>query len=195
MMSAPRRIPFIQSSGEPEASTPEVASESWMEKTVAEADAGALPQLEKLALRNNRRALEAIALLADQDQAGTLTRVWRSGALTPANQAVATRYLAATMELNPEAELILRGLVADANTDTRLLYSAVDGLSNPSFPVSFGRVAPIPPPPHFKPDYGRRMRVLDNLRSAFTDETARAYADQARADLQTRSTESNSNAP
>ena len=52
-----------------------------MEQVVAGADASALPQLEKLALRNNRRALEAIALLATiRIMQGTLTRVWRSRA-------------------------------------------------------------------------------------------------------------------
>ena len=194
-VASPRRIPFVHGLNETEPAAPEVASESWMEQVVAGADASALPQLEKLALRNNRRALEAIALLADQDQAGTLTRVWRSGALTLPNLAEATRYLAATLEINPEAEQLLRGLVADPNADARVLYAAVDGLANPSFPVSFGRVTAVPAPPHFKPDYSRRLRVLDSLRSSFTDDTTRAYADQARADLQTRWTESNPNGP
>jgi hypothetical protein len=193
--ASPRRIPFVHGLNETEPAPPEVASESWMEQVVAGADSTALPQLEKLALRNNRRALEAIALLADQDQAGTLTRVWRSGVLTLPNLAEATRYLAATLEINPEAEQLLRGLVADPNADARVLYGAVDGLANPSFPVSFGRVTAVPAPPHFKPDYSRRLRVLDSLRPSFTDDTTRAYADQARADLQARWTESNPNGP
>lgn len=166
-----------------------------MEQVVAAADASALPQLEKLALRNNRRALEAVALLADQDQAATLTRVWRSGALTLPNLVEATHYLAATLEVNPEAEQILRGLAADPNADVRVLDAAVDGLANPSFPVTLGRVATVPAPPHFKPDYARRIRVLDSLRSSFVDDSARAYADQAKAELQARSTESNPVAP
>jgi hypothetical protein len=151
--------------------------------------------LEKLALRNNRRALEAVALLADQDQAATLTRVWRSGALTLPNLMGATRYLAATLEVNPDAEQLLRGLAADPNADARVLDAAVDGLANPNFPVTFGRVTTVPAPPHFKPDYPRRIRVLDSLRSSFTDDNARAYADQAKVELQTRWTESNPGAP
>ncbi len=190
-----RRIPFVPGLNEATPAAPEVASESWMEQVVAASDASALPQLEKLALRNNRRALEAVALLADQDQAATLTRVWRSGALTLPNLVEATRYLAATLEVNPDADQLLRGLAADPNADTRVLAAAVDGVANPSFPVTFGRVTAIPPPPHFKPDYPRRMRMLDSLRSSFVDDNARAYADQAKAELQTRWTESNTAAP
>lgn len=191
VVESPRRIPFIRESSEAAPASPEVASESWIEQVVAAADTTALPQLEKLALHNNRRALEAIALLADQDQAATLTRVWRSGALTLPNLVEATRYLAATLEVNPDAEQILRGLAADPNADVQVLDAAVDGLDNPSFPVNFGRMAPVTAPPHFKPDYPRRMRVLDSMRSSFTDDSARAYADQAKTELQTRWTESN----
>jgi hypothetical protein len=196
VVESPRRIPFIRGVNEAQQpAAPEVASESWMEQVVAASDTTALPQLEKLALRNNRRALEAVALLADQDQAGTLTRVWRSGALTLPNLVEATRYLAATLEVNSDAEQLLRGLAADPNADTRVLDAAVDGIANPSFPVTFGRVTTIPPPPHFKPDYPRRIRVLDSLRSSFADDSARAYADQAKAEMQTRWTESNPIAP
>jgi hypothetical protein len=191
VVESPRRIPFLPA--QPPA--PEVASESWMEQVVAAADATALPQLEKLALRNNRRALEAVALLADQDQGATLTRVWRSGALTLPNLVEATRYLAATLEVNPDAEQLLRGLAADPNADPQVLAAAVDGIANPGFPVTFGRVTAVPPPPHFKPDYPRRIRVLDSLRSSFVDDNARAYADQAKAEMQTRWTESNPAAP
>jgi hypothetical protein len=146
-------------------------------------------------LRNNRRALEAVALLADQDQAATLTRVWHSGALTLPNLVEATRYLAATLEINPDAEQLLRGVATDPNVDARVLYAAVDGLANPNFSVSFAQAATVPAPPHFKPDYPRRIRLLESLRSSFTDDNARAYADQAKAELQSRGTESNPAAP
>ena len=63
VIESPRRIPFIRETNEAASASPEVASESWIEQVVAAADTTALPQLEKLALRNNRRALEAIALL------------------------------------------------------------------------------------------------------------------------------------
>jgi cell division protein FtsB len=190
-----RRIPFRIPSSDAESPPPPGGSNNWMEQAVAAADASALPELEKAALRNNHRALEAIALLADRDQSATLTRVWRSGVLTPPNEADATRYLAATMEVNPDAEQLLRALAGDPTTDSRLLYAAVDGLANPGFPVSFGREQPVLAPPHFKPDYAARMRLLENLRSSFTDDNLRAYADQAKAELQARRAETNPSSP
>lgn len=190
-----RRIPFRIPFPEAEIPPPPGASSNWMEQAVATADASALPELEKAALRNNHRALEAVALLADRDQSATLTRVWRSGALTPPNLVDATRYLAATMEVNPDAEQLLRGLVADANTDPQLLYAVVDGVANPGFPVSFGRELPIPAPPHFKPDYAGRMRMLVSLRSSVTDDDLRAYIDQAKGELQARWAETSPTSP
>ena len=154
---------------------------------------GALPELEKAARRNNRRALEAIALLADRDQSATLTRVWRSGVLTPPNQVDATRYLAATMEVNPDAEQLLRALAGDPNTEARLLYAAVDGLANPGFPVSF----------RTRRAGSRRRRISNRITprgydcwkacdrpSRTTD--LRAYVDQAKAELQARWAETSS---
>jgi cell division protein FtsB len=179
-----RRIPFRIPTPGAEIPPPPGASTNWMEQAVSAADAAALPELEKLALRNNHRALEAIALLADRDQSATLTRVWRSGALTLPNQVDATRYLAATMEVNPDAEQLLRALVSDPNTDARLFAAAVDGLANPAFPVSFGRELPVYAPPHFKPDFATRLRVLDSLRSSVADNDLRTYVDQAKAELQ-----------
>jgi hypothetical protein len=132
-----------------------------------------------------------VALLADQDQAATLTRVWRSGLLTLPALVSATRYLAATLEVNPDAEQLLHGLAADPNADSRVLYAAVDGLANPSFPVTLGQAVAVPAPPHFKPDYAARIRVLDNLRQSFTNEDLRGYADQTKSELQTRWAESN----
>jgi hypothetical protein len=179
-----RRVPFRRPPEETDA-----VSDNWVEQAVAGGDAAVLPELEKLALKNNRRAIEAVALLADQDQAATLTRVWRSGLLTLPRLVEATRYLAATMEVNPDAEQLLRGLAADTNADPRVLSAAVDGLANPSFPVSFEGEVPVLAPPHFKPDYAERMRMLDSLQASFTNEEMRAYVDQMKAELQTRSTE------
>jgi len=187
----PRRIPFMRVPTPTNAAPPEAASDEWIVQAVADSDLEALPQLEEAALKNNHRALEALALLADQDQAAALTRVWRSESLTLTNAMDATRYLAATMEVNPLTEQLLRGLAADPTTDARLLYSAVDGLANPSFPVSFGHEASIPAPPHFRPDYPARLRLLDGLRAAITDENFRVHADQARMELQTHWAESN----
>jgi hypothetical protein len=193
-VEAPRRIPFARAPA-PETVIADAATENWVEQAVAGADATALPQLEKLALRNNRHALEAVALLADRDQGATLTRVWRSGSLSLPSLVDATRYLAATMEINPDAEQLLRGLAADPNADPRVLYAAMDGVANPNFPVSFERDAAVPAPPHFKPDFAGRIRMLESLRSSFTDPDLRAYVDQAKAELQTRWAESNPTAP
>ena len=186
-----RRVPFIRGPSAPEVLPADAAENDWIEQAVASANAGALPELEKLALGGNRRALEAVALLADQDQAATLTRVWRSGLLTLPALVSATRYLAATLEVNPDAEQLLRGLAADPNADSRVLYAAVDGLANPSFPVTLGQAVAVPAPPHFKPDYAVRIRVLDNLRQSFTNEDLRGYVDQTKSELQTRWAESN----
>jgi hypothetical protein len=176
----------------PETPPAQTPSEDWIEQAVASGDVTTLPQIEEAALKNNHRALEALALLADQDQAAALTRVWRSDSLTPANLVDATRFIAATMEVNPNADSLLRGLAADPNVDTRVLFAAVDGLANSSFPVSFGRDASISAPPHFKPDYSARLHLLDNLRAAVADESFRVHIDQARTELQTRWAESNS---
>jgi hypothetical protein len=170
----------------PETEIPPGASSNWMEQAVSSSDASALPELEKAALQNNHAALEAIALLADRDQSAMLNRVWRSGALTLPNQVDATRYLAATMEVNPDAEQLLHALAIDPTIDARLLYAAVDGMANPVFPVSFGHELPVPAPPHFKPDFATRMRMLESLRSSVADDNLRAYIDQAKAELQAR---------
>jgi hypothetical protein len=186
----PRRIPFRQLPTVTETAPTESASEDWIEQAVASEGAATIPQLEEAALKNDRRALEALALLADQDQAAALTRVWRSGLLTLPNLVEATRYMAATMEINPVAEQLLRGLTTDPTVDARMLYAAVDGLANPSFPVTLGRGSSVAAPTHFKLDYPLRLRILDVLRGAVPDENFRATADQAKTELQTRWAES-----
>jgi hypothetical protein len=184
MRDSIRRIPFVRSPIPTETAPADSPPDNWIEQAVAGADVTALPQLEKLAMKGDRRALEAVALLADRDQAATLTRVWRSGSLTLPNLTDATRYLAATMEVNPDAEQLLRGLAADPNADARVLYAAVDGLANPGFPVSLGHDMAVPAPPHFKPDFAGRIRVLEVLRLSFTNEDLRAYVDQLKSQLQ-----------
>lgn len=190
-----RRIPFRRLPEAIPTAPTETAAEDWVEQVVAAVDVTAMPQLEEAALKNNRRALEALALLADQDQAAALTRVWRSNSLTLPNLVEATRYLAATMEVNPNAEQLLTGLAADPNADARVLYAALEGLANPSFPVSLGRRLPVTAPPHFKPDYQERLALLDSLRAAIADENFRARADQAKMELQRRWADSSPTAP
>jgi len=189
----PRRIPFRQTAPAAQAAPAETGD--WIDEAVAGDSTAVIPQLEEAALKNDHRALEALALLADQDQAAGLTRVWRSNSLTAANLADATRYLAATIEVNPIGEQLLRGLPTDPNADGRMLNAAVEGLANPSFPVTLSRASSITPPPHFKPDYALRLRALDALRSAVSDENFRASIDQAKTELQTRWAESMPAAP
>src|SRR5271169_2879291 len=55
-----RRVPFAPPTAV-EPVPPPAESENWIDQAVASADVTALPQLEKFALRNNRRALEAVA--------------------------------------------------------------------------------------------------------------------------------------
>ena len=190
-----RRLPFVPPPTTEEPVPADAPAESWIDTAVATGDVTALPQLEKLALKDNRRALEAVALLADRDQAATLTRVWRSGLLTMPRLVDATRYLAATMEVNPDAEQLLRGLAADAHIDVRVLYAAVDGLAHPSFPLSVEHDAAVPRPPHFKPDFAERVRMLESLRELFTDPELRSYVDQMKAELQASEAEPNPTAP
>jgi hypothetical protein len=189
-----RRVPFRVPSAEAETAPSPAGPGAWIEQAVIAGDVAALPELEKAAERNNHRALEAIALFADRDQAATLTRVWQSGTLTPSNQVDATRFFAATLEVNPEADQLLRALASYPHTDPGLLFAAVDGLANPSFRVGFRRDASIPLPPHFKPDYSARIRLLDSLRSLAADDSLRAYIEQAKAELQ-RAAESTPAAP
>ena len=181
-----RRIPFRRQS--PTVTGPQ--SEDWIEQAVETDDTAVLAQLEEAAMKNDHRALEALALLADQDQAAGLTRVWRSGLLNAANLVDATRYIAATLELNSSGEQLVRGLATDPAIDARTLSAAIDGLSNPSFPVTLSHSSSIVAPPHFKPDYAMRLRVLDALLASIADDNLRAGIDQAKADLQMRWTES-----
>jgi len=193
--SSSRRVPFIFQPTGTGSSVAEEAPDSWVEQAVAGADATTLPRLEQLALKNNRRALEALALLAGLDQGATLTRVWRSGLLTLPRFVDATRYLAATMEVNPDAEQLLRGLAADPNTEPRTLYAVVEGLANPEVSTNAGSAGAATTASHFKTDYAGRIRLLDGLRSSFTNDDLRRYVDQAEAELQTRWAESNPPTP
>lgn len=173
---APRRTPFVRF----REAAPETTDDRWIEEAVARGDAQALPKMEALAVQNNRPALEGVALLADLDGAEALLRVWQSPSLTLPNRLKVARYLAANIELNPEIEDQVRAAMVDARIDVRLLYGIVDGLANPSFAVS---LANVPPPPHFRPDFQYRVRLLDYLRTGMTDERLRAYTVQAREEL------------
>jgi hypothetical protein len=180
-----RRLPFrdaqMQHAAEHEVISP---PDTWMAEAVANGETSALPRLEELADANVTDALDALALLADLDGAQALTRVWSSGALTLSNRARATRLVAATIEVNPVAEQLLREMFADADTDPTLLYAALDGLADPSFASDFVQLNALQPPPHFAPDYAMRLRVLNDLTAEGANEQIDFLRERARAQLQ-----------
>jgi hypothetical protein len=174
-----RRIPFQR----PTAATD---AESWMQDAVANGDKDALPQLEQAAQQNNEYALEALARLANHDAGAALTRTWNSGQLTFPNQVKVARYLGETLEVNPQGDGLLRALFENATTDLRLLYAAVDGIANPGPPA--GPVLPVPLPgaSPFEVDFAMRVKLLDAVRVATTDEQLGAHEEQARDELMSR---------
>ena len=170
----------------PAESPAEPAVEPWIARAVASGDATVLPRLEPMALQNDQTALEAIALLADRDDADTLTRVWNADSLTWPSRLKATRYLAATVEINPRGEELVRLLLTSGTTDGRVIYAVADGLANPSFPSSLVQEGAVTAPPRFRPDFNLRLRLLDVGRTAVTDERTRAQLDRKRDELLTR---------
>ena len=157
------------------------------EDAVIKRDATALTRLESLALKNDDAALEALALLADTDEAATLTRVWSAGTLNSTNFLKATRFLGATAEANPHLEPILRQLAAEGTGDQRMWRAVVDGLADPSLPSRLGGVSLGRSTPRSKTDLELRLRLLDVVRGVVADEPVQQYADRARAELQDRS--------
>jgi len=174
-----RRVPFLN---------PPVidASEAWIADAVTGNDVQALPRLEEAAQQNDQAALEALALMADRDGADALTRVWKSDALTFPNKMMATRYLAATLEVNPHGPDLLRSLFASPTSDVRLLYAALDGIANPAIVPGEGQTVTLPVPQRPEPDYEMRVELLDEFGSGTTDEHLLEHMDQARAELMAR---------
>jgi regulator of replication initiation timing len=176
---APRRIPFQR----PTAATD---AEAWMQDAVANGDKDALPRLEQAAQQNNEYALEALARLANRDAGAALTRIWNSGQLTFPNQVRAARYLGETLEVNPQADGLLRALFEDATTDTRLLYAAVDGIANPGPPSAPVLPVPLPVASPSETDFAMRVKLLDAVSAATADEQLGAHEEQARNELMSR---------
>jgi hypothetical protein len=174
-----RRVPFR---------TPPIIdpAEAWIADAVAGNDVQALPRLEEAAQQNDPAALEALALMAEHDGADALTRVWKSDGLTFANRMMATRYLAATLEVNPHGQDLLRSLFASPSTDLRLLYAALDGLADPAIIPGDGQTLSLPAPQRPEPDFEARVELLDEFGSAATDERLLEHMDQARAALMAR---------
>lgn len=177
-----RRVPFLR----PDSAPVPAAAEEWMETAVATGDVQALPRLEQAAMENDEFALEAVVLMAERDGGAALTRVWSSGQLNFVNQVRATRSLAGTLELNAQAESLLRTLFNDAEVDMRLLFAAVDGIASPRSPMDLGSLIPLPQTGQTKPDYAQRVRLLDSLRALVADDRLREHEEAAREELMRR---------
>jgi hypothetical protein len=153
----------------------------WIVETVLEPDEHAFARLAKAAA-TDLNALDGLALLAEHDNAETLTRVWESKTLTASGKVRAATLLAATVEVNPRAADVLAGMAGDGV----LVEAALTGLLQPDFPTRLARGTGIVPPPHFQPDYALRLRLLDHLRQAVTDETIGPAFEQVRQKLTER---------
>lgn len=177
-----RRVPFATSNrgAEPAA---------WIVQSVLSRNPQVLPRLERAAVQNDVNALDAIALLADLDDAETLSRVWASSVLNAANRSRAAQLLAATAELNPHASDQLLAVTANGTSDDSLLMAKLAGLESPDFTTQLSNNPGIAPPPHFRPDYGLRLRILDDLRDVLTDRALMTAIDQTRERLIQRASE------
>ncbi len=138
---------------------PAAAAAHWIETAVANGDLEALPQLEAAALRNDVRALRALALLSSGDGATALLRVWASGQLTADNLLQATRWLGATVEINPNATDWVQSLTAGDRSTARLITAAAEGLADTQLGATLtGKV-----------DYVVRLRLLNTLIKGIED--------------------------
>jgi len=151
----------------------------WILESVRSADAQALPKLEQAAAQNDLAALDALALLADLDNAAALTRVWSAASLDATSKSRTTVLLAATVELNPHGEELLTGLARSPTENSVLIDAALTGLVAPNFSSRLARGTGVLAQPLFKPDYALRLRIIDALRAALTDEVLLAVADRA----------------
>lgn len=166
-----------------EAYAPEASVDPAIVDAVVKGDVQALPRLEQAALQNNLLALDALALLADRDSGETLNRVWIATGLSTAGRERATFLLAATVEVNPRAEDLLQKLFANPPTEGRLQEAALAGIEKPDFPTKLRQTDDFPAPPHFQPDYGQRLWVVESWRTVVTDTQLLAMIDQVHARL------------
>ena len=167
-----QRVPFRRRAGAPEV-------EPWILEAVHYPDAQSLPKLEQAALQNNLAALDALALLADRDQAEALVRVAASPDLNPTGRQRAALLLGACVEFNPHVEELLRALTGN---DPALAAMAVAGLETPRFASRLG----ITPTLRIKADYALRLRILTALRSTATEESLVTRLEQAQAKIAQR---------
>jgi len=153
--------------------------EPWILEAVHTPDAQSFPKLEQAALQNNLAALDALALLADRDQAEALVRVAASPNLNPTGRERAALLLGACVELNPHVEELLLALTGN---DPALALMAVVGLETPRFVTRLG----ITSTPRIKADYALRLRILTALRSTATEESLVTRLEQAQAKISQR---------
>ena len=153
--------------------------EPWILESVQNPDAQSLLKLEQAALQNNLAALDAIALLADRDNAESLVRVAASPDLNPASRQRAALLLGATVELNPHVEELLLAL---SGTDQSLAGMAVVGLETPRFASRLG----MTPAFRIKADYPLRLRILAALRATVTEESLVTRLEQAHVKIAQR---------
>ena len=167
-----QRVPFRRRAGAPEI-------EPWILEAVHNPDAQSLLKLEQAALQNNLAALDAVALLADRDQAETLVRVAAFPDLNPAGRQRAALLLGATVELNPHVEELLLALTGN---DPSLAGMAGVGLETPRFVSRLG----ITPSARIKADYALRLRILAALRATVTEESLVTRLEQAHVKIAQR---------
>ena len=167
-----QRVPFRRRAGAPEI-------EPWILEAVHNPDAQSLLKLEQAALQNNLAALDALALLADRDQAEALVRVAASPDLNPTGRQRAALLLGACVELHPHVEELLLALTGN---DPALTAMAVVGLETSRFVTRLG----IMSTPRIKADYALRLRILAALRATVTEEGLVARLEQAQAKVSQR---------
>jgi hypothetical protein len=179
----------------PEAPAEEPAGENWISGAVATGDTAALPRLEAEAVAGDDVALDAVALLADRDNGEALLNVWNAPAANAVTKVRATRLIAASLEVIPSAIELLTALFFAAQPDPNLLEAALRGLGTPEFTTKLTADASVEPPPHFVPNYALRLRVLDTVRPAVTDERLLALLNRSQNRLVQHAAEGEPAAP
>ena len=173
-----------------EPNTPDPSVEQWIVDSVVQADATVLPKLEEAALDNNLSALDALALLAELDNAAALTRVWGAPSLNGESRLRATLLVAATVELNPHGGELLSALFSGTPVDPQMRDAALAGLMMPDFTTRLKQSNEFPSPPHFRPDYVMRLKLVESWRATTTDEQLLLTFDRVRGRLAQRAAES-----
>jgi hypothetical protein len=97
--------------------------------------------------------------------------------------------LAATLELNPRAETLLSPLFTGTPIDPQMREAALAGMMMPDFTTRLRQSSDFPVPPHFRPDYALRLRLVEGWRAVVTDERTLQSIDRARERLLQRTAE------